>query len=198
MGDAKKHKNRQADAQGRILRTAARLFRNQGYSTTGINQIIAESQASKASFYYYYPSKEDLGREYLATYGADQLRFFHGLMRRHARPGDFARAWMNFLKRLVRADNFYGCPMANFRAQLGDTPARLESDVANLARRVIGSLTEYLTAAREQGFVAAQLDPAVAARRLFAAYEGSVQVWKLTGDEAALEDFIVLAESIWG
>ena len=49
----------------RILETASRLFYTQGYNNTGINQLIKAAKVAKASFYEYFPSKEDLLLEYL-------------------------------------------------------------------------------------------------------------------------------------
>lgn len=198
MPGAKNRKQRQADARGRILKTAVHLFQAQGYSTTGINQIIAESEASKASFYYYYSSKEDLGREYLATLSTEQMGFFRDLMRRYPAPPEFVRAWVKFMQRQARGGNFFGCHMANFRAQLGEEERSLEEDLRGLARQTITVLTEYLTEAREAGRIAGGLEPTSAARRLFAAYEGVIQVWMLTGDVKAMDDLVVLADGIWG
>jgi AcrR family transcriptional regulator len=48
-----------------IIITASRLFLSQGYNLTGINQIIEEAGVAKASLYYHFPSKEDLGVAYL-------------------------------------------------------------------------------------------------------------------------------------
>lgn len=48
-----------------IITTASRLFLSQGYNLTGINQIIEEAGVAKASLYYHFPSKEDLGVAYL-------------------------------------------------------------------------------------------------------------------------------------
>jgi AcrR family transcriptional regulator len=57
----------QADSSVReqIITTATRLFLSQGYHQTGINQIIEEAGVAKASLYYHFPSKEDLGVAYL-------------------------------------------------------------------------------------------------------------------------------------
>ena len=48
-----------------IIITATRLFHEQGYNLTGINQIIDEAGVAKASLYYHFPSKEDLCVAYL-------------------------------------------------------------------------------------------------------------------------------------
>lgn len=48
-----------------IIQTATRLFHEQGYNLTGINQVIEEAGVAKASLYYHFPSKEDLCVAYL-------------------------------------------------------------------------------------------------------------------------------------
>jgi AcrR family transcriptional regulator len=44
----------------RILKTAGRLFYEDGYRAVGIDRVIAEAEVAKASFYKYFPSKDDL------------------------------------------------------------------------------------------------------------------------------------------
>lgn len=53
------------DSRTRILNAAARLFYEQGYHITGINQVITEADVAKASFYHHLASKEDLCIAYL-------------------------------------------------------------------------------------------------------------------------------------
>jgi AcrR family transcriptional regulator len=66
-----------------IIETANRLFYNQGYNLTGINQIIEEAGVAKASLYYHFPSKEDLCIEYLKkryeSWSAMLERFLTGI-----------------------------------------------------------------------------------------------------------------------
>lgn len=49
----------------KILDTADRLFYSQGYSNTGINQIIEEADIAKASLYKHFETKTDLLMAYV-------------------------------------------------------------------------------------------------------------------------------------
>jgi AcrR family transcriptional regulator len=56
---------RESTVKDRILDTASRLFYDQGYHITGINQIIEEADIARASLYNHFPSKTDLLLAYL-------------------------------------------------------------------------------------------------------------------------------------
>lgn len=44
----------------RLIETARDLFHRQGYTPTGISQILKESGTNAGSLYYFFPTKEDL------------------------------------------------------------------------------------------------------------------------------------------
>ena len=56
---------RSATKRAEILRVASRLFYEQGYHQTGVQQIIAEAGAAKGTFYTHFKSKEELGLAWL-------------------------------------------------------------------------------------------------------------------------------------
>lgn len=56
---------RESAVKDRILDTASRLFYDQGYHVTGINQIIEEADIARASLYNHFASKTDLLLAYL-------------------------------------------------------------------------------------------------------------------------------------
>ena len=71
-----------------------RLFRQQGYASTGLQQIVAESEAPKGSLYHYFPSgKEALG-EAAVTLAGDMIgEMLTNLAARHTAPKAFLRAY---------------------------------------------------------------------------------------------------------
>lgn len=48
------------ETRDRILEAAVTVFANKGYHDTKVDDIVAESQTSKGSFYFYFPSKQEI------------------------------------------------------------------------------------------------------------------------------------------
>jgi AcrR family transcriptional regulator len=73
----------ESQPRDRIIDTALRLFYEQGYLATGINQIIAESQVAKATFYSHFPSKENLCIAYLQARHVVWMKWLEDSVDRH-------------------------------------------------------------------------------------------------------------------
>jgi len=107
VGRAAKHKEN-------LVRTAMRLFRQQGYASTGLQQIVAESEAPKGSLYHYFPSgKEALG-EAAVTLAGDMIgEMLTNLAARHTDPKAFLRAYCKTMAGWMEESGFHsGCPIA--------------------------------------------------------------------------------------
>jgi TetR/AcrR family transcriptional repressor of lmrAB and yxaGH operons len=107
MGKAATHKEN-------LVRTAMRLFRRQGYASTGLQQIVAESGAPKGSLYHYFPSgKEALGEAAIALAGGMIREMLSDLAARHAEPKAFLRAYCKVMAGWMEQSGFRsGCPVA--------------------------------------------------------------------------------------
>ena len=82
----------------RILKTANKLFYTQGYNVTGINQILLEADAAKASLYQHFGSKEDLGIEYIKKIREDWLNSFEMHLRKKEDPKQKILSAFDFLE----------------------------------------------------------------------------------------------------
>src|SRR5215470_15932717 len=57
--------------RARIVQSSAELFRRQGFTGTGVKQIVAEARAPFGSVYHFFPGgKEELGAEAIRWSGA--------------------------------------------------------------------------------------------------------------------------------
>ena len=97
-----------------MIRTAASLFRAQGYHATGLNQVLAEGGLPKGSLYFHFPGgKEQLAVESVQRAG-DELRA--GIADALATTPEPAAALERILgllgEHLVATDFREGCPVA--------------------------------------------------------------------------------------
>lgn len=90
------------DSRNKILCTASKLFKVQGYHATGLNQIIKESGAPKGSIYHYFPNgKEELA---IAAIQLSSRQVQENLRRDLAEIADPIQSILHFVNQL--ADEF--------------------------------------------------------------------------------------------
>lgn len=97
-----------------IIRTAARLFRTQGFAATGLNQIVEESGAPKGSVYHYFPGgKEAIGAATVGWAGGRVAQTLAELQAQGLTPGDLLRQYAVRLAGWMAQSGFRdGCPIA--------------------------------------------------------------------------------------
>ena len=66
-----------AGTKDRIMDSSAELFRRQGYTGTGVKQIVASANAPFGSLYHFFPGgKEQLGAEVIRRSGGLYIELF--------------------------------------------------------------------------------------------------------------------------
>ncbi|HVS95315.1 MAG TPA: TetR/AcrR family transcriptional regulator [Puia sp.] len=111
---------KESAVKDRILNTASRLFYDQGYHVTGINQIIDEADIARASLYNHYPSKTDLLLAYLDRTNEAWFRD----LERYLHPLPTARekllALFDFRIHRQRSSGYRGCHFSKITAETSD------------------------------------------------------------------------------
>lgn len=168
-----------------IVRSAALLFRRQGYAGTGTNQILAVSGAPRGSLYHYFPAgKEQIGQAAVAYAGDLVTATLERLLEQEPTPGAALRAYGRLLAGWLQDSGYRdGCPITTTLLELA--PA---SDGVSAAGRQ--AFTAW-TASLEQALVASGAD-AAQARRLatlaIAALEGALVLARVHQDSTAVTD----------
>lgn len=127
----------------RILKTVDRLFYAQGYQSTGINQIIAEAQVCKASFYQHFPSKEALVLEYIEIHHRDFMRRLQQAVAQEPDPKEKLLTLFEFLDLDDESELWGGCTFINLAAEFAhpsSQPRQLIARFKNELRDYIGQL----------------------------------------------------------
>lgn len=165
-------------AERRILDSASQLFYAQGLHAVGIDRVLAEAGAAKASLYAHYPSKDDLVAAYLERRAED----WRARVANQVRPSD-GRAGLlklfDLLEAWAKSPEFRGCPFLNAASELPDPshPARL---VTRRHRAWIHELFRGLVSS------AGVRQPDRVARALVALYDGAVASAVLDEDPRAV------------
>ncbi|MET3921167.1 TetR/AcrR family transcriptional regulator [Arthrobacter sp. UYEF20] len=105
-------------ARDKILSTAFRLFYAQGLRAAGIDTIIAESGVAKATFYKYFPAKDELILAYLEKVDGIWTGQLHAAADA-AGPDPAARlvGLFDALESACRRDGYRGCAFINAAAE---------------------------------------------------------------------------------
>lgn len=177
----KKNPNESA-ARRRIIDTALDLFYRQGYLATGINQVIAEAGVSKNTFYYYFPSKEDLCVAYLQARHLVWMGWLQEKIASYSDPYQRLLSVFEFLDHWLVGCNFRGCAFLNIAAEVPDINHRLRQEVVRHKDEFRQVLTGLLADLRQGDPQYSNLDVAGLADSLYLLCEGLISACQNYGD----------------
>ncbi|MCB1192923.1 MAG: TetR/AcrR family transcriptional regulator [Leptospiraceae bacterium] len=175
----------------RIMEAATRLFYEQGFNATGINQIIKESGAAKASFYEYFSSKEELGKKVLRSYQAGTLRWLRSIVHAsHSMEEFVGNMSLSVESQIHNGKGFYqGCPVAMYSAQFPTKTGLYRDDFSGAVKQWEKVLIGYLEKQKSLGKFQPAFDPLSFTRRVLNLYEGSLLMWQLSGEISYIKEF---------
>lgn len=103
-----------------ILSTATQLFIQESYIAVGIDRIIAESDIAKATFYKYFPSKEELVFACLKELKLDiQIAVEEHISEKSAPLEKLEQLYLWYID-WVNQNDARGCPFHKARMDVGD------------------------------------------------------------------------------
>jgi AcrR family transcriptional regulator len=136
-------------ARDSIVNTASRLFYKQGYSNTGINQIIEEAGIAKSTLYQLFKSKEDLLLVYLEETGRMTIEGLRTAAAGGTTPKEKIVAIFDHLESLVAKPEFFGCHFLNIVYEMPDGEVRARTQI-KIQKDAVRSLFVELLAPNRQ------------------------------------------------
>ena len=164
-----------SDTRERLVRSTSRLLRTQGYTATGLNQVMAEADAPKGSMYFHFPG----GKVQLAAAAVDLFaERSTSRMRRYVAEHDTVCGAVSaifdaYVEHLERTGYTEGCAVATVALDA----ASAHEQLADATGRALHAWTDVLAEALE----AEGRPPAEAhalATLVIAAIEGTVVMAK--------------------
>jgi AcrR family transcriptional regulator len=174
---------RPAGSRERMVRSAALLFRERGYSGTAFSDVIAHSGAPRGSIYHHFPGgKAELAQEAVAWAAATIAeRLDEALASEHDAAGvlrAFLAPWREVLE---RSDFRAGCPLVAITVET-DVPAALTEAV----ERAFAGWQRLLAARLRRAGIAPARARTLATLTL-GAIEGAVLLCRAQRDTAPLD-----------
>lgn len=186
---------RRTDARASAVAATERLFRIQGYTATGLIQILKESGAPKGSFYFHFPrGKTQLAEEAIDNYVQNRM----ALLRRVSADttGDAQafvyRIFRTFADEMVASGFQYGCLMQNLANELPALDAELTQRVARGFSESTEIIADHF---RGCGFTSMRASSVAAA--LVAALEGARTIARLERTAAVFEALADVSINGW-
>jgi AcrR family transcriptional regulator len=141
--------NMASATKDRIIDSSAELFRRQGYTGTGVKQIVVAANAPFGSLYHFFPGgKEQLGAEVIRSSGRLYIQLFATIA---AQAPDVITAVGEFFsgaaETLLETDYADACPIATVALEVASTSEPLREATAEVFDSWVAGATEYFAAA---------------------------------------------------
>jgi len=162
---------RESAVKDRILDTASRLFYDQGYHVTGINQIIEEADIARASLYNHFTSKSELLLAYLDRTHEEWFRELDGYLAPLTAPREKLLALFDFRIQRQRKLKYKGCHFNKITAETGE-----DEEVARRVRVHKERFRQYILELVRQTDHRIGIDDETLADTLFLLLEGGIAV----------------------
>jgi AcrR family transcriptional regulator len=173
----KRGKSSEASVRDRLLDTADRLFYQEGVRAVGIDRVLAEADAAKASLYQHFGGKDELVASCLERRTVNARASIEAFLA-DTPPSQRALRFFDWVVAWAESKDFRGCPLQHTVSELTDAahPARIiaHDQRAWYAERLL----EWTTAAGAK-------DAKATARALMVLFDGAIAGSEADGPQRA-------------
>ena len=170
------------ESRQRLIECAAELFWKNGYSATGISEILKQTGLPKGSFYFYFKSKDDLATAVTEYYQKILLEQF--------RSSSQGNDWESFIEEIfdylfgrTTGQTFAGCPYA----VMGMETALSKPAVASVFMEGLKKLEQIFQKVLLYSGLP-QDHAAILSRRMLSIYQGYLLLGRINGDLSYLKN----------
>ena len=168
------------DTRKKILDTASRLFYHQGYTATGINQIVAEADVAKASLYQHFKSKEDLLIGYLEMVFEQTMSRLRHISSTQLAAKEKVSVIFSYLSENADSKEFCGCNFLNIAGEIPMENVRVYDMVRQQKNAIRAFFAEIL---RSDAMIADEMKKNESlADGIYILFDGAVMSCKVFGN----------------
>jgi AcrR family transcriptional regulator len=165
---------RRTNTRERLIATAIELFSRQGYSHTGVNEIMQQAKTTSGSFYHFFPTKEDLVLAVVDRIG-DSLDTEIFAPDTDAMTDPIERifavaAW--YRRHLVEHEYALGSPLGTLSAELSESHPQVRERLARLFAGWTDRMQQLIENAGDR--ISSEVDRRALAEFIMSTLEGAV------------------------
>ncbi|EIJ46132.1 transcription regulator protein [Herbaspirillum sp. GW103] len=185
-----------------ILQAGHALIAQKGYTGVGLAEILAAAQIPKGSFYHYFGSKEQYGRELIQHYVSAYLeRLDHALSDHGQGQGEDARQrlltyWGYWLESQCCQEAEQRCLVVKLSAEVADLSDDMRQALHEGTQRFIGRIAACIEEGIAEGSLHTVLEPQATATMLYQQWLGASLLSRLGRDRAPMEAAMLVTRRV--
>jgi TetR/AcrR family transcriptional repressor of nem operon len=186
------------NTEDRILDACRNLIQERGYHGFSFADIAKDVGIRKASIYYYFPAKAELGQKTVSRY-RDSMR----AMREdwaEAERLDVLAALNTYMEPIVALGQTPGasCLCGVLGGEFQSLPPIVQNEVSNFFEEHLQTLSRLFEIGRDKGIFQFEGDPRVLAKVAFSMIEGSMLIKRTRGDTDVFGEVIMNLRTVLG
>ena len=170
------------ESRQHLIECAAELFWKNGYSATGISEILKQTGLPKGSFYFYFKSKDDLASAVTEYYQKILLEQFQSSSQGNDWES-FIEEIFDYLSVRTSGQTFAGCPYA----VMGMETALSKPAVASVFMEKLKKFEQIFQKVLLYSGLP-QDHAAILSRRMLSIYQGYLLLGRINGDLSYLKN----------
>lgn len=175
----------------KLVDAALDVFQEAGFNGSSVQDLTDAAGVPKGSFYNHFTSKEELALEALQVYVSQ-----HGIeILRDGRLEPLERLRRHFRAnwKIVRDRNYRaGCFLGSLSSEISDSHETARAEFARYFRLWSDAIAGVIGEAQASGSVNSSVDPAVLARYVLNAWQGTLVRVKVIKSDEPFKDFLAI------
>lgn len=181
-----------ASTRAVLIRCGMEMLTEQGFVATGLDAILKRAMVPKGSFYHYFESKVEFGREIMKAYDAYFVKKLdRWLLDDGRKPMDRITDFVADAKAgMARHRYTRGCLVGNLSQELGALPTMYRIELNQILLGWQERMRLCLEEARLMGSISRKANTAALAEFFWIGWEGAVMRARLTKNADPIDTFI--------
>lgn len=175
-----------------IVHEAFKLFYENGFKSTSINDVMKATKMTKGAFYHHYKSKEQLALEVIKL--KIQKRVYDGMIAPLNAEGNaieiLETTFINRINSFPIYDKNNGCPMNNFINEIGNYEKSYQLALKSIIEKWKSALIALIEKGKVEGSIKKEINNEAVAVFLISAFEGIRGIRKLYNDDQIISAYI--------